>query len=73
MVARLAWGFNVKKKVDPKTGLEIPLDIKYEPTPNPKPFPFPAVVEVRDEGRARVMRREGEEGARGDPLGKQRR
>ncbi|OAG05453.1 cytochrome P450 [Paraphaeosphaeria sporulosa] len=68
IVARLAWAFNIRKKVDPTTKMEIPLDIKYEPTPNPKPLPFPAVFEVRDQERARVIKvEEARESAR-DPL-----
>lgn len=68
MLARLAWAFNIKKKVNPLTNMEVPLDIKYEPTPNPKPLPFPAVIEARDQEKARIIREEGETGRRMDSL-----
>ena len=69
MVARLAWTFYIKKKIDPMTKIEIPLDIEYEPTPNPKPMPFAAVIEVRNQERARIIREEGDRGRVIDPLG----
>lgn len=68
MVARLAWAFDIKSKVDPQTGRNVELDIRYENVPNPKALGVDAVFEVR-EGRAEIIRvEEARERAR-DPLG----
>lgn len=57
MVAHLAWGLNVRKPIDPVTGREVVLDMRYEPVPNPKPLPFPCVVEGR-KGRNELVEKE---------------
>ncbi|KAI0175412.1 cytochrome P450 [Pestalotiopsis sp. NC0098] len=70
MVARIAWGFNIKKPIDPATKKEVILRIQYEPTPNPKPLPFPADITPRSKERSAIIMTEAEKTRKNDPLGK---
>lgn len=58
MVAHLVWGFRVRRPVDPATGREVVLDVRYEPVPNPKPLAFPCLLEGRGEARRALVERE---------------
>lgn len=68
MVARLAWAFDIKRAVDPKTGDVLPLNIEYEPVPNPSPLPFPCNFVVRDVNRAEIIKRSEMKERMADPL-----
>lgn len=68
MVARIAWGCDIKKPIDPTTKKEVQLNIEYEPTPNPKPLPFPADISPRSIKRTELVMKEAEERRKTDPL-----
>jgi len=68
MVARMAWAVTIKRKIDPDTKKEYPLDIKYEACVNPKPLLFPVEIVCRFEERLELVRKAVEEGLKSDPL-----
>jgi cytochrome P450 len=68
LVARIAWGFTIKRKIDPATKKEYPLYIKFEPTANPKPLPFDADIVPRSKARSDLIRKAVREGLSKDPL-----
>ncbi|ORY58411.1 cytochrome P450 [Pseudomassariella vexata] len=68
MTARIAWACDIKKRIDPATKKEMPLNIRYEPTPNPKPLPFPSDIKPRNKKRTELVRKEAERRRATDPL-----
>jgi hypothetical protein len=69
MVARVAWAATIKRKINPATKKEYPLDIQYEPTANPKPLAFTADIVPISEKHLAMVRRAVQEGLESDPLG----
>ncbi|AEO55767.1 hypothetical protein MYCTH_2116457 [Thermothelomyces thermophilus ATCC 42464] len=61
-VARLLWGFNIRKAKDPKTGKQIDVDIfAFTNGLNMRPQPFPCEIVPRSEEIKEAILREGEQ------------
>ncbi|KAK4222755.1 putative cytochrome P450 E-class, group I [Podospora fimiseda] len=61
-VARLLWGFNIRKARDPKTGREIDVDVfAFTNGLNMRPQPFPCELVPRTEEIRETIEREGRE------------
>ncbi|KAI8649870.1 hypothetical protein NCS56_01437900 [Fusarium sp. Ph1] len=58
LVAQIAWSYEVKKPIDPKTNKPVVIDMKYEPTPNPRPLPFPCEIRLRSVDRSKLVKLE---------------
>jgi hypothetical protein len=68
MLARMAWGFDVRKPVNPVTGTPIEVKIEYEKAMNPPPSPFPCDFIPRSEERSTLLRQIVQESRKNDPL-----
>ncbi|KAK3349143.1 cytochrome P450 [Lasiosphaeria hispida] len=61
-VARLVWGFNIRKATDPQTGKEIGVDIfAYTNGLNMRPLPFKCEITPRSEEIRNSIVKEGEQ------------
>jgi cytochrome P450 len=60
-ISRILWAFNISPAIDPKTSLEIPVDINaYTDGFNSKPLPFQCRLQPRGEKYVEIMRRDYE-------------